>query len=198
MPFASEPVHFSGKIEQVAWAEPAARTGSFHDERGALSRPYSDARFTWRDGNLYVFLYAADENIEAPETSGQELAHDAFRLTFATAEDTRQLEVSARGAMTASLTRSDGGTGPWMTSAQAVTDAEETVDDPTDEDEEWIVELTVPLTSLGLHGAAGEPVALAIERCDSLRSGMRACGSWGSLHSPDLRLGTPLAGGSVP
>ena len=52
-------------------------------------------------------------------------------------------------------------------------DVDETIDDARDEDEEWVVELALPLAAL-------PPGATAIHaaRCDTPKDGVRRCGAW--------------------
>jgi hypothetical protein len=50
---------------------------------------------------------------------------------------------------------------------------------PTDNDEEWLIEMAIPLEALGLKEEPGERIGVAIHRCDTLHSKVRSCGSWG-------------------
>ena len=50
---------------------------------------------------------------------------------------------------------------------------EGTLDDPRDDDEEWVDELAVPLT------LAGPPLlAVHVARCDTPKDGVERCGVW--------------------
>jgi hypothetical protein len=66
-------------------------------------------------------------------------------------------------------------------------DRDGTLDDESDEDEEWIVEMAIPMEALGLEGVSGERVGLELRRCDRLRSAdgtsRRTCATWGDRHS---------------
>jgi hypothetical protein len=188
VPHARSPIVFSGKIEDEAWKGPAARTMGFVNAQGTIARPYSEARFTWGDGHLYMILYAADEDIRAPERRPDErLTHDKFTLVFPDPEGTVEnvLEVTPRGVLTDGVR--PAGSGPearfdvsWSSGAQVLADAEEEIDNPDDEDEEWIVEASVPLEKLGYRAQAGERVVVNIQRCDLPKGGAQSCGSWGS------------------
>ena len=48
-----------------------------------------------------------------------------------------------------------------------------TPDEAGDVDEEWSVEMAVPLASVGMRGQAGESAGFAIERCDAPPGGAR-------------------------
>jgi hypothetical protein len=50
---------------------------------------------------------------------------------------------------------------------------------PSDVSNEWIVEMAIPLTALGLKGEPGERIGLALQRCGTSRAGVRSCGTWG-------------------
>ena len=187
MPRAPDTVIFSGKIEDEAWKGPAARTSGFVNAQGTIARPYSEARFTWRDGRLYMVLYAADEDIVAPERHGDEpLTHDKFTLTFPAPSEAvdHVLEVSPRGVLTDGARAVGSGREArldvsWSSGAQVLADAEEEIDNSADEDEEWIVEASVPLEKLGYRGEAGERILMNIERCDVPKGGVMSCGTWG-------------------
>jgi hypothetical protein len=189
VPRATSEIHVDGELDDAAWNESAARTGAF--VTGAdVARPYSDARLAWRDGVLYVALYAADEDIVAPT-----MTHDAplwtgdsFHLVFRRGALERSIDVSPRGVMTDGE-RNGGGNfdARWESRARIAVDSDGTVDDSKDEDEEWIVEMAIPLKELGLADAAGERIGLEISRCDRVRgadgSVRRACGTWGDARS---------------
>ncbi len=105
---------------------------------------------------------------------------DAFQLVFHTANGDRLIDVSAAGVVTDA--RCDG-TGAldfsWSSSAEVAMDKDGTPNDPSDQDEEWVVEMAIPLASLGLSGVPGERVEAAIRRCDDVRGGGHVCGAWG-------------------
>jgi hypothetical protein len=146
-----------GELGDALWRGDVARTGAFLDASGAPARPYSDARVVSARGQLIVALYAADEDIR---TAGP--LRDVFHVTVGDAT----FEVSATGE----LRGAPAGT-------RIGHDLDGTVDDPTDDDEEWVIELAIPLAALGLQGRAGERVAFAVERCDTTRDGTRGCGT---------------------
>jgi hypothetical protein len=189
VPRATSDIRIDGELDEATWNDSAARTGPLVSG-GDTARPYSDARFTWRDGTLYVALYAADENIVAPEdTHDQPLwTGDYFQLVFRQGDVERLIDVSPRGIVTDA--RREGG-GPfdarWESRAKVAVDRDGTLDDPSDEDEEWVVEMAIPMDALGLTGARGERIGLELRRCDRLRSAdgtsRRTCATWGDRRS---------------
>src|SRR5262245_7936812 len=81
---ATPDLHADGELDDPIWFHPLlARTGAFLDVRrngygtGQMARPYSDARMAWGREQLYLALYAADEDIR---TAGPNA--DSFRVTF--------------------------------------------------------------------------------------------------------------------
>jgi hypothetical protein len=132
------------------WNEPAWRTvalrGVFVAD-GAQARPYSEIRLVRDETHLIAALYAADEDIRSD---------DAFELTAGTLA----ARVTAAGDARPGTVR-------------AAVDTDGTLDEPHDDDEEWVVELAVPLAALG-----PSPVTLRASRCDVTKSGARLCGSW--------------------
>src|SRR5579862_5505361 len=67
VPHAPASIIIDGDTDDPGWLRPPgpARTGAFTLPNGAKTNPYSDARILWGDGQLYVALYASDEDIES-------------------------------------------------------------------------------------------------------------------------------------
>jgi hypothetical protein len=150
-----------GELED--WPQEQDARTTFHDATGAAARPHSDARFVWRDGTLYAVLYAADQDVRTTGAS-----RDAFRISFQTSRGERSLEVPPAGPVIGDL----------AASVRLGRDVDGTIDDASGEDdEEWLAEMAVPLSELGLTGKPGERVWFAIERCDTPRDGRRRCGA---------------------
>ena len=121
----------------------------------AEARPHSEARFVRDARNLYIGLYAADEDIRST---------DAFDVALGTLA----LHVDVRGRVTPAL--------PPGAQVAVDIDDETTIDVPTDFDEEWKVMLAIPLDAAGLRGSEGMHVHLA--RCDTPKDGVTRCGAW--------------------
>ena len=178
VPRAETPIVVDGELTEPAWTTGAvARTGAFSQ------RPYSDARLAWRSGVLYLGLYAADEDLRATDAHHDEplwLA-DSYSVTFRNGDRQYVIEVSPAGVMT-DMQRTRGGVfdTSWESGATVALDRDGTVNEPSDNDEEWVAEMAVPLKSLGLEGKVGERIGLTIQRCDLSRgSTKRACATWG-------------------
>ena len=189
VPRALTAIRIDGELDDVAWNDSAARTGAFQSG-GVAARPYSDARLTWRDGNLYLALYAADEDIVSPVVPHDTPVWtvDSFRVVFRSGERERSIDVTPRGIVTDGE-RVSGGPfdARWESRVNVAVDSDGTLDDSSDQDEEWVVEMAIPLDALGLKGASGERIGLEISRCDRIRAAdgrrHRSCGAWGNSSS---------------
>lgn len=152
VPHTTGPIQIDGEWDEPDWAQHALR-GQLRGSDGELARPSSELRFLHDDHDLIVALYGADENIEHT---------DAFDLTIGTLA----LHADATGKVTPDV--------PGLR-AKAGYD-EGTLDHPQDDDEEWVVELAIPLSALGLdHGGQRD---VKVSRCDVPKDGVRRCASW--------------------
>ncbi len=152
IPRVSAPIRIDGEWDEPDWAKRALR-GQFRGDDGQLARPSSEIRLLHDDTSVIVALYAADENIET---------RDAFDLAIGPLS----LHVDA----TAKLT-------PAIPGVRAAVDYDEgTLDNPNDDDEEWVVELAIPIEATGMTRDATRPVRAS--RCDVPKDGKRRCGAW--------------------
>jgi len=150
IPHTTVPIRVDGEWSEHDWPNLALRR-QFYGDDGRLSRPSSEVRMLRDDANLYVGLYAADDDIESKT--------DAFRFVvgdFAVRVDP--------------LGRIDPA---WPGVAVGV-DKDGTVDDDKNRDEEWLLEIAVPLALLP-HGTT----TVAASRCDTPRRTTQVlCGAW--------------------
>ena len=133
-----------GELHEPAW-NASAPMHAFLD-RGAEARPVSGVRLLHDAKRLYLGLYAADQDIHGDER-------------FDVVIGDRALSIDPRGRVT-----------PAAADVVAAVDVDGTLDDPSDEDEEWVIELAVPLPA--------SPFALHVSRCDTPKDGIQRCGSW--------------------
>jgi hypothetical protein len=152
IPHASVPIRIDGEWDESDWSKRAFR-GQFRGDDGQLARPSSEIRLLHDDGAVIVALYAADENIET---------RDAFDLTLGALT----LHVDATGKLTPAI--------PGVRAAVGYDEG--TLDNPKDDDEEWVVELAIPTEATGMTRDA--PRAVRASRCDVPKDGIRRCGSW--------------------
>ena len=175
-----------GDMDDPGWAGAIARTGPFLASSGLPARPYSDARLVWGDDQLYVALYAADEDVRAlpREPESTVWLDDSFHLAFTSGQTQRTLDVSALGVVTDAIRQGDGPFDyAWQSGAHVSHENDGTLNDPTDDDEEWILEMAIPLASLGLKGEKGERIGFAVRRCDTPKGFARVCAAWGEAEA---------------
>ncbi len=155
LPQVATALRCDGELDEVAWRSPA-RTGPFVDASGAQAAPYSDARLLRDDRYLYLALYAADEDIRSSDEFVVELSSARGKATF---------RFTAAGAVT-----------PASAGIQVAVDRDGTLDEPANDDEEWVVEAAVPLHAVPF--ARDGAVRARITRCDLTKDGVTRCGSW--------------------
>lgn len=148
VPEAREPLAIDGALHERDW-NTRARFAAFTAD-GGEARPYSHIRLLRDDQALYLGLYAADQDIRSTE---------AFELAIGTLT----FSIDPRARIT-----------PPIAGARAAAAVDETLDDPRDEDEEWVIEAAIPL-------AAVPPGATTIHarRCDTPKEGRERCGALG-------------------
>jgi hypothetical protein len=188
VPHAEGNIVLDGDMDDPGWIRASARTHAFVGPDGATAaRPYSEARFVWGDGYLYVGLYAADEDIHAQGTEHDApvAGDDTFHVVFSDGKIDRILDLNPLGTLTDG-TRPSGSAAHealdlrWESLAHVSHEADGTPNKSSDNDEEWVIEMAIPFESLGLKGEKGEHIGVALERCDTLKSGVTSCGSWGA------------------
>jgi hypothetical protein len=177
-----QPLHIDGELKEADWHDDD-RTGPFLDATGHAARPFSEA-MALVDGDLLVLgLYAADQDIEAHvrDHDGPVWTDDAFVLRFAPPGAEKApfaIDVSATGVIAdGRIGRGGAVDTSWESGARAVVDHDGTINDASNEDEEWVVEMTVPLAALGAR--AGSSLKFEVSRCDTPKRARRTCASWG-------------------
>jgi hypothetical protein len=151
VPHTTVPIKIDGDWNEPDWLGHNLRF-QLRGEDGDLARPYSEARLLHDDKTLYVGLYAADINI---------VSDDAFDLVVGPLK----LQLFVTGKIV-----------PASPDIKMAVDLDGTLDDPSDHDEEWKLEVAIPLAKTGL--AAGKQVDAHIGRCDVLKDGSKRCGNW--------------------
>jgi hypothetical protein len=187
VPHVEGSISLDGDLDDSGWLGPIAHTGAFVDKNGVAARPYSEARLTWGDGVLYLSFYAADEDIRASvtEANGPLWRDDSFHFVFDDGKNERIFDASVNAVMSSSTRSSTavanggGRDVPWQSGAFVSRELDGTLNDASDDDEEWALEIAVPLESIGLRGEVGERVRFAAHRCDLPKNGKRVCASFG-------------------
>ncbi len=185
LPKATTSVAIELRGDEPAWTQSAA-TAPFVDDSGGPARPYSMARALWDQQNLYLNLYAADQDIAAPATvtDAPLWLHDAFDVRVQADEPDAPifaLQFAPSGVISdARIDRAGQTDNRWQSGARVAIDLDGSLNQAAGEDdEEWLVFAAVPWSSLGITAKPGTRLRIYLGRCDTLRSGERRCGQWG-------------------
>lgn len=183
----------SARFDVKLWQN-AFQTHTLLDAAGDGAVPISEARLLWRDDALYVRFYAGDLDLQVHnrKPDGPTWDDDSFTLVvYLLDASTRRISVSATGVVAdGSCPRgSDSLADPrcdlrWQSRARVGFDDDGTLNQLGDHDEEWNIELAVPLRALGITKSRGAHLFVALRRCEIAYDGMRACGQWGSERAP--------------
>jgi hypothetical protein len=198
-PRVSGPVKVDAELEgKNVWEADVGTTGNFKDAAGHGMVPYSEAKVRWGDGKLYLMLYAGDLDLEGTvrDHDGALDGDDAFRLEFGDRNDRRVIWVSVLGTLADARCRPARGRAPdacdpsWDSHAQVAVDRDGTLNKIGDNDEEWVVQMAVPLAALGFADAhPGTSLPFSVTRCEIGHGSSRGCGGWGSDPPGELTLG---------
>jgi hypothetical protein len=187
VPKAPGPITINAETEgKTVWDSEAGNTGNLKDAAGQGMVPYTQAKVRWGDGNLYFMLYAGDLDLEGKVTSPDVALDndDSFRLEFGAGKQVHVVAVSLRGAVYDALCDRSGAAAcdtSWQSGAKVAVDADGSLNKIGDNDEEWVVEMALPLSALGITGAGpGTRIPFAVKRCEVGHDGVHACGNWGA------------------
>jgi hypothetical protein len=191
VPHLTAAITLDGDQDDPGWRGAVAHTGPFLFPDGSEARPQSQARAVWGDGHLYLSLYAADEDIRATERDPDSPrgGDDSFHVTFTSGATEWSFDISVGGVITDGVRKSGGAIDyAWDSDAHVSVERDGTVNDPRDNDEEWVLEIAIPLDAIGLGAEAGARVGFAVRRCDTLKSGKHVCAGWGEAGSGAIEL----------
>jgi hypothetical protein len=190
----------TGRFDVKTWSG-AVNTHTLRDAAGQGAVPVSEARFLWGKDHLYMFFYAGDLDLQARAKKhddpvwNDDAVHLEFPVRDGSGNPTGQkyvIDVSPTGVLAdgvcpveAADLGQPGCDLSWESHARAGTDYDGTLNKIGDFDEEWAVELAIPLAAIGVRAPlAGKRVPFALRRCEVAHDGPRACGSWGSAATP--------------
>jgi hypothetical protein len=185
VPRSTGAITLDGDTDDPAWVhEPGpANTGAFLVESGDPAVPYSQARLVWGGEYLYLALFASDEDIESRvDRADAPVApdDDSFHIVFTQDGVEYAIDVSPNAVVTDARREGSGAwDATWSSGAHAWRELGGTINEPRNMDEEWEIELAIPLASLGMIPEAGENVGLSLRRCDTPKDSARVCAGWG-------------------
>jgi hypothetical protein len=175
------------------WEAEAGSTLNLKDGTGKGLVPFTDVKLRWGDGELYLLMYAGDLDLEGSvkEPDGPVAKDDSFHLEFGGPDRVHVVEVSVLGTVAdavcpaSAATPIDLGNGQcdaaWQSHAVVAVDKDGTLNRVGDNDEEWVVEMALPLAALEVTDAkAGARIPFVVRRCEVGTGGVGACGSWGT------------------
>ncbi|MEP6861949.1 MAG: hypothetical protein ABJE66_15100 [Deltaproteobacteria bacterium] len=151
IPATTGELKLDGELGEPDWSAHALRHVLAGPD-GGKARPFSETSFLHDKTYLYVGLYAADENIQSGEFFDVHIGALAFHA-------------NATGTVT-----------PEIQGAKASIDRDGTLDDPSNDDEEWVLELAIPLQATGF--APGVSQIVTVKRCDTPKDHIERCGTW--------------------
>jgi hypothetical protein len=194
-------IHPTGHFDVGAWGG-SVNTHTLLDTAGVGAVPVSECRFLWGQDNLYMFFYAGDLDLQVRSSKhdGPVWKDDAVTFAFfrsrapgASLPTKFVLSVTPTGILSDGICpadaldlgdpRCDRG---WESHAVVGTDFDGTLNKVGDFDEEWAVEVALPLRSIDVDPNAAPPhhVAATVRRCEMAHDGPRACGLWGDPRQP--------------
>jgi hypothetical protein len=186
VPRAPGPIALDGDTDDLGWklAPGPAKTGLFVTNDGTPAVPHSQARLVWSGEFLYLALYASDEDIQS-RVQGPDATFppddDAFHVVFVRGDTEYAFDISPQAVVTDARRV---GNGPWDVAwnagAHASRELGGTVNAPGNVDEEWEIEMAIPLASLELAGERGESLGVSFRRCDTPKESARVCAGWGN------------------
>lgn len=193
VPRSQKPLSPSGRFDVDFWGN-AVNTHTLLDESGKGAVPVSEARFLWGQGQLYVAFYAGDLDLEVHEKNhdGALWKDDSVTLSFFVEPGKKRLiSASPTGVLADAICPRDAKNWAdprcdrhWESHARVGVDLDGTLNKLGDFDEEWNIQLAIPLRSLEASASAGTRLEFALNRCEIAFDGQRSCGAWGSNESP--------------
>ncbi len=171
------PLTLDGELSEPAWHQ-AQSTGAWRNVvDGGFASPHTELRAVATPEALVLGLYAGDQDV------GKD---DAISVRLGTASGAPlTLEVTPKGELRCPRA-SPGCTLP--AGATLAVDLDGTPDDPSDEDEEWVVELRLPWKSLGYDGPPARLPLNAWRRDTPKGAAPRTIG-WARPCPPDVGWG---------
>jgi hypothetical protein len=196
VPRVAGPVKIDAELEgKKMWEADTGVTPNFKDAAGHGMVPFTQAKARWGDGQLYLMLYAGDLDLQGTvrEHDGPVERDDAFHLEFGAGDEVRVISVSVLGTVADSLCRRSAAgrtcDRSWDSHARVAVDSDGTLNKIGDNDEEWVIEMAIPLASLGLPDAhPGTRIPFSVRRCEVGHGQNHGCGGWGDQPRGELAL----------
>jgi hypothetical protein len=205
VPHVAQSIKVDGILDEEPWRTTVLRSGVLVAADGSPGRPYSDARVFWSGDALYLGLYAADGDLRGSDATA---IGDAFHVEISRGKEIYALDIDVAGALEERARRSGIADALWKSGARIGHDTDGTVkprsggpapkrehdDEGEDADEEWVLEVAIPLASIGVQPRKGETFGLVVRRCDVSAASdapnaavlTHPCATWGSAARPKV------------
>jgi hypothetical protein len=202
VPKASEPVVIDGKADDPAWKRAAVQTAFTSAEGCPEMTDSTEARMTWDDQFLYLWVSSEDADVYSPFTKTDDhlWEHDVVEI-FIDADGNRrgyvELQVNPKNAhfdtwfAVGRPNRDD----TFSAAMQTHVIVRGTVDNRDDGDAGWDVELAIPLAAargkdagmkIDVPPKLGDTWRLNVVRADKDRSGKVRASSWNRIGCEDF------------
>ena len=181
VPLAKRPPLLEQHDDEVLWQHAASTGPWLQPGSPQAARPFSQARLLWDAQNLYLSLYAADQDIEAfgAQHDAPLLTHDAFALRIQADGPQFAVDIAATGTLTDARMQGAVADRTWESHARVAMDMDGSLNDARGpDDEEWVAFVALPWLPMGIVPAVGKRLRLEFARCDVPRDGVKRCGQW--------------------
>ncbi|MFI5299703.1 MAG: hypothetical protein ACHREM_16575 [Polyangiales bacterium] len=197
------PITIDGELDEEPWRTVVVRSGPLVAANGAPGRPHSDARLFWAGDALYLGLYAADGDLRGSDATR---IGDAFHVELSRGKDVYSIDVDISGVLKEQARHGGAVDASWRSGAKIGHEADGTIkpraggsapkkenaEEGEDGDEEWVLELAVPLASIGAKPVKGESFGIVVRRCDVSATSdapnapvvENPCSTWGTAARP--------------
>jgi hypothetical protein len=133
-----------GKLSEPDWRRASSSKAFVDAQHPTATVPHTEVRLLWDARALYVGFYAADQDIrDADWVAASFRARQGAEPLRWTLAPTSRLQCSARVAQSCARARG----------VLAADDTDGTLNNASDEDEEWTAEMVLPWSSLGMGAA---------------------------------------------
>src|SRR5260370_31967516 len=194
VPYVPQPIAIDAELDgKTVWQSEAGSTGNLKDadDRGMV--PYTEVKARWDSRTLYLLLYAGDLDLEGSikDHDGPVSKDDSFHVEIGKGDRVYAIEVSVLGTIADGVCVGASEVPVrlldsrcalrWESRAIVAVDKDGTLNQLGDNDEERVVEMAIPLETVGLANArAGTEIPFAVRRCDVQKDGPHACAGWGT------------------
>lgn len=203
VPHVALPIKIDGVLDEEPWRTTVLRSDVLLAADGKPGRPYSDARVFWAGSALYLGLYAADGDLRGSDATR---IGDSFHVELSRGAEVYVLDIDVGGALKEQARHAGVVDGTWRSGSTIGHDAEgvvkpraggpapkpEHADEGEDGDEEWVLEVALPLAAIGVKPQKGEAFGLVVRRCDVSAASdapnaavvEHPCATWGTPARP--------------